>query len=295
MIVCSFLDVMEPKLEAILGDGDRQRETELAACTSAPEHVRAATANKLAAIAREAAAAIAVAEECGASTSAETVRLSRAVHALSLLRVEHAKRHLLSLADDTSFGVRRAIARALRGTTTPEGRAVLVHLLADDDVRGEALLSIGEAPWPEVLPSLIEVAEADERAARFADAAIAKCGATAGPKEAYAAADFLVEQLDDDSTLAAAVHALMVWGSSFVGVADKARRLAKEAGKRKVAGLCLLAACTDEGSSSLVELALSGGAVEANVAWSFLRPLLEDADERIRTAAERVRKALDLR
>src|SRR5690606_19732747 len=102
-----------------------------------------ATATKLAAIAKEAATAIAAAEERGASTAAEITRLSRAVHALSLLRVEHAKRALLGIADESSFGVRRALARALRGTTTPEGRAVLVHLLADDDVRVEAILAIG--------------------------------------------------------------------------------------------------------------------------------------------------------
>lgn len=294
MAACSTFDAMQPMLEAILGDGDR-RESELAACSAAPEHVRAATATKLAAIAKEAAAAIAAAEERGASTAAQITRFSRAASALSVLRVEHAKRALLAIADEGSFGVRRALARALRGTTTSEGRAVLVHLLADDDVRVEAILAIEAAPWPEVLPSLIEIAEADEHAARFAAAAIARCGATAGPKETYAAADFLVEQLDDDTTLAATVAALMRWGTTFPGVADKARRLAKEPGKRKVAGLCLLAACTDEGSARLVELALSGAKTDAEVAWRFLRPLLEDEDERVRSAAERARKALDLR
>jgi hypothetical protein len=294
MVARSLLDAMRPVLEALLGDGD-QREAELAACIAAPEHVRAATATKLAAIAREAAAAIAAAEEQGASTAAEINRFSRAIHALALLRVEHAKRALLGIADDCSFGVRRALARALRGTTTPEGRAVLVRLLADDDMRVEAILAIGAAPWPEVLPSLIEIAEADENAARFAAAAIAKCGATAGPKETYAAADYLVEQLDDDSTLAATVAALMRWGTAFPGVADKARQLAKESGKRKVAGLCLLAACSDEESSRLVELALTGAKADAEVAWRFLLPLLEDEDERVRSAAERARKALDLR
>src|SRR5262249_56344355 len=54
---------MEP--EAILGDDPRAREQALADAASAPEHVRSALAARLAALARDTAAALVAAEEAG--------------------------------------------------------------------------------------------------------------------------------------------------------------------------------------------------------------------------------------
>ena len=39
---------------------------------------------------------------------------------------------------------------------------MLIYLLSDDDARTEAIRAIDAAPWPSVLPALIEVSEADE-------------------------------------------------------------------------------------------------------------------------------------
>ncbi|MBN9161382.1 MAG: hypothetical protein J0I07_10490, partial [Myxococcales bacterium] len=177
------------KLEAILGDNAAERSDALAASSSAPEHERSALASKVAAVARDTATALAEAGEAGQATSEYETSFKRACTALATLRVEIAKNTLLRIADEGTKAVKGALARALAETKTTEGRAVLVHLLSDDDARGEAIVAIGEAPWPEVLPALIEVAETDDLAARLAARPIAKCGAAAGPKETNAAAD----------------------------------------------------------------------------------------------------------
>lgn len=281
-------------LEAILGADERARLEACAACATAPEHERSAFANKLAAITRETATAIATAETSGQNTSALRAELGRACVALSLLRVEVAKSCLFRIADEGSIAIKRTLTAALGGTTTTEGRAVLVHLLSDDDARPDAILAIGHEPWPAALPMLIEVAEADADAARLAAKGIAKCGATAGPDETNAAADFLLEQLDDESLQAEVVGALLRFGSTFPGVATKAKRLIKERGSRKAVGLCLIAGI-DEGNAGLLELALSGGKTDEEACRKFLATLLSSSDERIRTAAERTMKALDLR
>ena len=283
------------ELDAILEDDAARRDAALAAAAAAPEHERSALAAKLGAIVKDAAAALAAAEEAGGETTAHAARLGRACVGLSLLRVEVAKSALLRVADEGTPTVKAALAHALRASETAEGRAVLVHLLSDDDAQADAVLAIGAGPWPEVLPALIEVAEANDRVARLAATPIATCGATAGPKEMNAAADFLLEQLDDDVVLPAAVDALLRLGNGFPGVAAKGKRIAKEPGTRKVAGLCLVAAFGEEGKASLLELALSGTKVDEDNARAFLGPLLEDGDERIRGAAERTWKALDLR
>jgi hypothetical protein len=282
------------RLEAILGNDEEARTKACAACASAPEHERSAFANKLAVVARQTAAAIASAEAAAQDTKARSTELGRACIALSLLRVEAAKSCLLRIADEGSAAVKRTLSLALRETTTTEGRSVLVYLLSDDDARDDAILAIGEKPWPAVLPLLIEVAEADEHSARLAARGIARCGATAGPDETNAAADFLLEQLDDEALQAVAVDALLRFGSTFPGVADKAKRLAKEPGSRKAVGLCLVAG-VDEGNAGLLELALSGAKADPEACRKFLAPLLADADERVRSAAERTLKALDLR
>ncbi|MBX3207104.1 MAG: hypothetical protein KF764_18805 [Labilithrix sp.] len=282
------------KLEAILHDAASERAAALAACAAAPEHERSAFAAKVAAAAREAAAALTAADEAGEGTFAHETSFGRACLALSILRVEGAKSALLRLADEGSHVVKTTLAQALRESRTAEGRAALVHLLSDDDACPDAILAIGAAPWPEVLPALIEVAEADDHAARLAAAPIAKCGAAAGPKETNAAADYLVEQLDDDVTLVAAMDALIRFGAGFPGVAVRARRLAREPGKRKIAGLCLVAAFGDEGNADFLELALSGSKATEAAARTVLGPLLRDADERIRGAAERTWQVLDL-
>jgi HEAT repeat protein len=244
---------------------------------------------------KEAAEVLAAAEEANAVTHVHTTRFERAVTALSFVRVEVARNCLLRIADEGTRAVKVALTNALRQTETSEGRAVLVHLLSDDDVRTDAILAIGCAPWPEVLPALIEIAESDDHTARLSAKAIAKCGETAGAEARYAAADFLLEQLDDDTVLASAVDALMRFGTGFPGVVEKARWLAKEPGKRKAAGLCLAAACGVEESANLLELALSGAKTDESAARLFLSPLLKDADEKVRRAAERTWKALDLR
>ncbi len=283
------------KLEAILGDNAAERSDALAAASSAPEHERSALASKVAAVARDTATALAEAAEAGQTTSGYETSFKRACIALATLRVEIAKSTLLRIADEGTKAVKGALARALAETRTTEGRAVLVHLLSDDDARGEAIVAIGEAPWPEVLPALIEVAETDDLAARLAAKPIARCGAAAGPKETNAAADFLLEQLDDDIVLPAAVDALIRFGAGFPGVTERAKRLAKEPGKRKIAGLCLVAAFGDEGNASFLELALAGTKTNEDAARTFLGPLLSDPDERVRNAARRTWKALDLK
>lgn len=282
------------KLEAILSDDPQVRDDALAACAAAPEHERSAFASKLAAVARDAADALAAAAEAGEPSAAHEARLGRACVALSRLRVEGARTGLLRLADEGTRPVKSALARALRETRTAEGRAVLVYLLSDDEARGEAILAIGSAPWPEVLPALIEVAEADDHAARLAAAPIARCGASGGAAEMNAATDFLVELLDDDATLAPAVDALLRLGTGLASVVPRAKRLTKEPGRRKAAGLCLVAAFGDEGNAGFLELALSGTKTDEDAARAFLDPLLRDADERVRTAAERTWRALDL-
>jgi hypothetical protein len=282
------------KLEAILSDDATERAVALEASSAAPEHERSAFAGKIIAVARDAMAAIESATRSGEGISVHEARFARACIALSSLRVEVAKSALVRIADEGTPTVKSALAHALRETRTTEGKAVLVHLLSDDDARDDAVLAIGASPWPEVLPALIEVAEGDEHVARLAATPIAKCGATAGPNEASAAADFLLEQLDDDAVLAAAVDALLRLGAGFPGVVARAKRLAKEPGKRKICGLCLVAAFGDEGNASFLELALAGTRTDEKAARTFLGPLLEDTDERIRAAAERTWKALAL-
>lgn len=283
------------RMNAILGDDEQARDAALAASAGAPEHERSALTGKLAPIARELAAAVTAAERAGSSSPVESTAFARACRALSILGVEAAKSCLLRIADEGSSGVKRELARALRATTTAAGRAVLVHLLADDDARGEAILAIAVAPWPEVLPILIEISEADDHSARLAAEGIAKCGATAGPNERYAATDFLIEQLDDDAILSAAFDALLRFGASFPGVAERARRLAREPGERAIMGLCLLVACCPEGGPSLADILASAAPVDPPTARSLLGRLRQDPDERVRQVAERTSTLLEAR
>ncbi|HVJ88438.1 MAG TPA: hypothetical protein VM580_01465 [Labilithrix sp.] len=281
-------------LNAILSDDARVRAAALAAAVSAPERERWGLATKLAVIAKESATALAEADVSSKEAAMQAAQLARSSIALANLRVDVGKSALMRIADEGTPVVKAALARALRETTSPEGRAVLVYFLSDDEARGDAILAIGDAPWPEVLPALIEVAEGDEYSARLAARAIAKCGATAGPKEAAAAADFLLEQLEYDGLFTLALDSLLRFGAGFPGVAARGKRLAKEPGKRKVAGLCLVAAFGDEGNAAFLELAL-GTRTDEDAARAFLGPLLRDSDDRIRAAAERTWKALDLR
>lgn len=280
-------------LDTILADDETRRDEALASALTRPEHERSMLSARLSLVAREAADALEAATTADRKVACATL-LGRACRALSLLRLEVAKTALLRLADEGAPAVKAAIARALRGTTAAEGRAVLVHLLSDDEGRDAAIAAIGVAPWPEVLPALIEIAEYDDEAARVAAAPIAKCGAAAGPNERAAAADYLLEQLDDENVLAAALDALLRHGRDFPGVAAKAKRLSKEPGDRKVAALCLVAAFSDEGNANLLELALGGSRLDGAAARTLLAPLLADKEEHIRVAAERTWKALDL-
>jgi hypothetical protein len=280
-------------LDAIIEDDTAAREAALEAAASAPEHVRSALASRLSTLAREAAVALEGAAHLGPDAAAPyEARLVRACAALARLRALAAKNALLRIADEGTRPVKDALARSLRTSRTAEARAVLVHLLSDDEARGEAILAIGEAPWPDVLPALIEIAEGDDLTARLAALPIARCGATAGPNEANAAADFLLEQLDDEVVLGAAALALLRYGARFSGVAAKGRLLAKEPGRKKAVGVCLVAAFEDIGNAGLLELALAGTRTDEAAARSFLRPLLDDPDEHVRAAALRTAKAM---
>jgi hypothetical protein len=280
-------------LDALLGDDDSRRNEAITHCLARSEHQRSMFAAKLSLVAKEAADALETAPSSEKKAACASL-LGRACRALSLLRLEVAKTSLFRLADEGAPVVKDAIARSLSETSTTEARAVLVHLLSDDDGRESAIAAIGAGPWPEALPVLIEIAEADDRTARLALPGIANCAVTGGAVERAAAADFLLEQLDDEAVLDPAFEALMRHGRLFPGILPRAKRLAKEPGDRKLAALCLIAAFGDEGNASFLELALSGSRIEPEAAKRFLAPLLTDRIEHIRQAAERTWKALDL-
>jgi hypothetical protein len=295
-------------LDAVLGDEAKLRHATLSAAAVAPEYLRSAFAAKLAAVANEAAEALATAEEARAPVpdalgpnGSHATRLGRACAALSLLGVGVAKMCLLRIADEGTPAVKTTLARALRGAATPEGRAVLVHLLSDEDAQADALAAIAVAPWPEVLQHLMEVAESDDRMVQPALKAIARCGVSAGPNERYAAGDFLLEQLDDDALMPAALDALLRFGTGLPGVADRAKGLARQTGARRVAGLCLVAATTphdvlelarDENRQAKREPSPKAAADDEATARALLAPLLRDADPRVREAAEAAARAL---
>jgi hypothetical protein len=281
-----------------LFDNDRSvRTAALAQAMAEREHQRSAVAAKIAFIAKEIAAALARAEEVGGPTTALATKLTRACIALSVLRVDLARSCLFRIADEGTPSVKSVLAHSLRDTKTSEGRAVLVHLLSDDDARADAIVAIGgaisAAPWPEALPLLIEVAEADDHAARLAMKAIGKLGAMGGERERNAAADFLVEALDDDAIRSAATFALLRYGATFPPiVVERAKRMAKEPGERKAVGLFLLAAY-DQGNVDFLELAMAAKTDEA-AARAFLGPLRNDPDARVQDAADRTWKVLSL-
>jgi hypothetical protein len=281
------------KIEALLDDDAEVRERALAACATAPAHERSALAASLVAHAKAQAAAFVAAEE--ATVGAEGARLRRLCLALSRMRVESAKKCLLRLADEGTPALKSLLADALRESGTTEGRAVLVHLLSDDDARTAAIVAIAAAPWPEVLQVLLELAETDDRTARLAVHAIARCGASSGVDESCAAADFLFELLDDEELLPDAFDAVLRFGHAFPGLLDKARRLAKESGRKKIAGICLFAAWGTDGTADLLELALGGPRADPEIARAFLEPLRGDATEIVRSAVERTWRVLDLR
>ena len=281
-------------LDALFDNDRAVRAAALAHVAAEREHWRSALAAKIAFIAKEAALALTRAEEVGGPTTALATKLTRACVALSVLRVDVAKSCLFRIADEGTPSVKSVLAHSLRDTKTAESRAVLVHLLSDDDARSDALVAIAASPWPEVLPQLIEVAEADDHAARLAMKAIGKIGATAGERERNAAADFLVEALDDDAVRSAATFALLRYGAAFPRIVlDRAKQLAKEPGERKALGLFLLAAYGDEGNADFLELALAVKTDEP-AARAFLGPLREDPDARIQDAADRTWRVLSL-
>lgn len=272
---------------ALFSDDAGRRRAALEGCTQAPDHERFTLAGEVAGIAKRSADALTRAEETGADATRQMTELGRAAVALAILRGEIARSCLQRIADERSYTVKAALARSLRETRTPEAKNVLVYLLSDDDAQADALVAIGAAPWPEVLPALIEIAEADDRAARLAARAIARCGATAGPSEANAAASFLLEQLDDESVLFAAADALVRYGSGFRGVAAKARQLTTDHGNRRVAGLCILAA-----TGAPLDMMTPRDIEEP--ARSFLQSLRVDPDPAVRSAAARTCVALGL-
>lgn len=281
-------------VDSLLGGDAASRRAALDACATAVDHERFTLANEIATIARRTADALAYADEHRSATAEHAETLGRAALALSMLRGEVARSTLIRIAEERSYAVKAALARALRETKTPEGRNVLVYLLSDDDAQADALVAIGAAPWADILPALIEVAEADDRAARLAARAIARCGATAGPAEANAAASFLLEQLDDDAVVIAAADALVRYGSAFPGVEESGRRLVKGKGARRVAGMCLVAATTTLDPAALRALAGPPRDGDERVIQSFLRPLRADGGPQARDAAERTWRALKM-
>jgi hypothetical protein len=182
-------------------EDDDLRARALATLSDVPEHARAALAAKLIPYAREAALQI---EEGPGGTGA----LSRIVLALAHLRVESAKSCMLRLAEDESLPVKRVLALSLVGLRLPEVRATLMALLSDDVARFFAIETIRSAPFPEALPDLIVLAEADDAFAIAAAPVIAMCALAGGPAERHAATDFLSELLEDDGLRAQAELAL---------------------------------------------------------------------------------------
>jgi hypothetical protein len=285
---------MTAELDALLGDDDGAREQALGLLRAAPEHVRTAVAGRLAKILRYEANFIAIAEDHGETSALRRRDLERLLRALAIVDVAAARVPLVRLADEGTPSLKSTLARALRGVDSAEAHAVLAYLLSDEDARADALAAITEAPWPEVLPDLIEIAEVDDASLCLAIEAIARCGATSGPRERNAAADFLVEQLDDEELLATVVPALLRHGPDFPGVAARAERLVGDVGRRKVAGLVLLAGA-GRTEDHLRELATRKGPVELEASQLFLTPLLHDPSPSVREAAHRAALVTGLR
>jgi len=228
---------------------DRIRARALATLADVPEHTRAALAAKLVPFAREAARNVAEGQPPSlprVPLADPSAALSRIVVALAHLRVESAKSCLLRLAEDKSAGVKRVLTQSLGGLGILEIRGVLIALLSDDDARPAAIEAIRKAPFPEALPALIELAEADDALAREAIPVIAACARAGGAAETNAAADFLVELLEDDGLAVTAAETLLRHGASWTGVAARAKALLR--GERRALGHALLAATGEEAS-----------------------------------------------
>lgn len=279
------------QLRTILADDAAVREAAIRELQAAPEHVRSAMAARLTPLARDAAAALATSAHF--SSQPHSQMLARACSALAVLRVDAAKQCLLRIADEGSRTAKATLANALRATKTAEGRAVLVHLLSDDEVRGAAILAIGDEPWPEILAHLIEIAETDERAAILALGPISRCGEAGGPNESSAAADFLLEQLDDDALAAKAAAALLRLSRRAPAVVKAVKHIAKGAGPRRVPCLFVMAGHDPE-DALFLELARAVGPKEHDAARRFLKPLREDENEPVRAASIRTWNVLGL-
>jgi hypothetical protein len=283
--------VITTTIDTLLDNDVVKRHAALEGCIRLADHERFTLSADMAAFARKTADTLAAADENGAPTTDLSKMLGRATLALSMLRGEVARNCLLRIADERSYAVKSALARALRETKTAEGRSVLVYLLSDDDAQADALVAIGASPWPEILPALIEIAESDDRAARLAARAIARCGANAGPNEAAAAASFLLEQLDDESVVFAAADAIVRFGARLPGVAKKARQLAAQDGNRRIAGLSIIAAT---GEPDLASIAGRAREITDQNAHVFLRSLREDRNPAVQEAGVRTARALGL-
>lgn len=275
-------------LRELLSDETATRESAIRALEAAPEQLRLAMAARLTHLARESTAALATAQ-----SQPHAQMLARACSALAVLRIDAAKQCLLRIAEEGSRTAKATLANALRATKTPDGRAVLVHLLSDDEVRGAAILAIGEEPWPGILASLIEIAETDERAAVLALGPIARCGEAGGPNESSAAADFLLEQLDDDAMAPKAAIALLRLGRRAPAVVRAVKHVAKNHGPRKIP--CLFVVAGHEPDDAVfLELARAVGPKEHDAARRFLKPLRDDESESVRLASTRTWNALGL-
>lgn len=276
-------------LDALIGEDETKRAAALHSVGQAPDYVRAGIATKLGPAARAAAAALAA-----EGTPASASNLERLLGALAVLRVASAKHCLLRIADEGGREVKATLARALHGNTTAEGRAVLVHLLSDGESRDDALAAIAKRPWTEVLPALIELAEADGKAAELAIGPIAECGSRGTWREASAAVDFLFEQLDDDAMAVAATVALVgdELRRAFPELVAVAKKLAIRPESRRFACLCVVAADASVDDASLAELVRAGGKYGIDAARRQLEPFRAYPDDRIRASAERVVRAL---
>lgn len=282
-------------------EDDGLRQAALAMLDAVPDHTRGALAAKLAPLARN--AAVKLAEREGDPEA--FARFSRTVVALAHLRVDGAKNCLVRLAEDESRPVKNAIARALAGNRTNAARIVILQLLSDDAARFEAIEAVRAAPWPEVLPALIELAEVDDAIARVAASVIALCGVSGGPDEANAAADFLMELLDDDALFLAALDPLVRHAPRLNGLAAKGAELARCTGARRAGGLALLAATGIDREASFEQLfaMLARGdllsmnpllhAMDASVLLSGFARARASASAEVRASADRTWQLLE--
>ena len=102
------------KVDPFFSDNVEERRAALESCPNLADHERFTLASEIAGIAKRAADRLAHADENGGSTTGHATELGRAAVALSILRGEVARNCLHRIADERSYAVKAALARALR-------------------------------------------------------------------------------------------------------------------------------------------------------------------------------------